>query len=94
MDEATASVDRRTDEMLQSFKDGTIIAVAHHLEMIIDYDLVLVLGHGRLLEFGSPAKVCKDSLLPRVCYADAFIVRRPISYRLCTPTHLKLLHLS
>lgn len=65
LDEATASVDRRTDEMLQealqeSFRDGTIIAVAHRLETIIDYDLVLVLGHGRVLEWGSPAKLLTD----------------------------------
>ncbi|CAB9509666.1 Multiple drug resistance-associated protein-like transporter 1 [Seminavis robusta] len=65
LDEATASVDRRTDEMLQdalqeSFKEGTIIAVAHRLETIIDYDIVLVLGHGRVLEWGSPAKLLTD----------------------------------
>lgn len=65
LDEATASVDRRTDEMLQealqtSFREGTIIAVAHRLETIIDYDLVLVLGHGRVLEWGSPAKLLAD----------------------------------
>lgn len=62
LDEATASVDRRTDELLQealqeSFKDGTIIAVAHRLETIIEYDFVLVLGHGHVLEFASPAKL-------------------------------------
>ena len=65
LDEATASVDRRTDEMLQaalqeSFKEGTIIAVAHRLETIIDYDIVMVLGHGHVLEWGSPAKLLTD----------------------------------
>jgi ATP-binding cassette, subfamily C (CFTR/MRP), member 4 len=65
LDEATASVDRRTDEMLQaalqeSFRHGTIIAVAHRLETIIDYDIVLVLGHGHVLEWGSPAKLLTD----------------------------------
>jgi ATP-binding cassette, subfamily C (CFTR/MRP), member 4 len=65
LDEATASVDRRTDELLQaalqeSFRDGTMIAVAHRLETIIDYDIVLVLGHGHVLEWGSPAKLLMD----------------------------------
>ena len=59
-DEATASVDRRTDELLQealqeSFKGGTIIAVAHRLETIIDFDIVVVLGHGRV---GKIARGC------------------------------------
>lgn len=58
VDEATANIDRRTDQMLQEVLQewrGTIIAVAHRLESIIDYDLVLVLGHGKVLEFGAPA---------------------------------------
>lgn len=65
LDEATASVDRRTDLMLQealhtSFQEGTIIAVAHRLDTIIDFDIVLVLGHGRVLEWGSPAQLLTD----------------------------------
>ena len=65
LDEATASVDRRTDELLQtalqeSFKEGTIIAVAHRLETIIDYDIVMVLGHGHVLEWGSPAQLLNE----------------------------------
>ena len=60
LDEATASVDRRTDQLLQqalqeSYKDGTILAVAHRLDTVINYDYILVLGHGEVLEFGSPA---------------------------------------
>ena len=65
LDEATASVDRRTDELLQaalqeSFKEGTIIAVAHRLETIIDFDIVMVLGHGQVLEWGSPAHLLTE----------------------------------
>jgi len=64
LDEATASVDRRTDELLQqalseTFSDGTILAVAHRLETVISYDFILVLGHGRVLEFGSPAELLR-----------------------------------
>ena len=64
LDEATASVDRRTDKLLQdtlsaSFSDGTIIAVAHRLDTVIDNDLILVLGGGKVLEFGSPAELIR-----------------------------------
>jgi ATP-binding cassette, subfamily C (CFTR/MRP), member 4 len=65
LDEATSSVDRRTDNLLQetlqaSFRDGTIIAVAHRLDTIIDFDYCLVLGAGRVLEFGSPAELIRN----------------------------------
>ena len=62
LDEATVSVDRRTDQLLQqalqeSYQDGTILAVAHRLDTVIDYDYILVLGQGEVLEFGSPAEL-------------------------------------
>jgi len=63
LDEATASVDRRTDQLLQEAlqesynKKGTILAVAHRLDTIIDYDFILVLGQGEVLEFGTPAEL-------------------------------------
>ena len=59
LDEPTANVDSRTDKLLQeavskSFADATIIAVAHRLDTVIEYDKILVLGDGRVLEYGSP----------------------------------------
>ncbi len=65
LDEATASVDRRTDQMLheslhESFGDATVIAVAHRLDTIIDHDYVLVLGQGKVLEFGPPCDLLKN----------------------------------
>lgn len=65
LDEATASVDRRTDQMLhdslhRSFGDATIIAVAHRLDTIIEHDYILVLGGGKVLEFGSPAELLRS----------------------------------
>jgi ATP-binding cassette, subfamily C (CFTR/MRP), member 4 len=69
LDEATASVDRRTDRMLheslhESFGEATILAVAHRLDTVIEHDYILVLGQGRVLEFGSPAELLR--------YAGAF----------------------
>ncbi|KAL9182396.1 hypothetical protein ACHAXT_013048 [Thalassiosira profunda] len=59
LDEPTANVDSRTDKLLQeavakSFDGATILAVAHRLDSIIEYDRILVLGAGGLLEYGTP----------------------------------------
>ncbi|KAJ6155535.1 hypothetical protein N7470_006101 [Penicillium chermesinum] len=58
MDEATASIDYATDakiqETLRELSDSTIITIAHRLQTIIDYDKVLVLDHGRVIEFDHP----------------------------------------
>ncbi|KAJ3009692.1 UNVERIFIED_CONTAM: hypothetical protein HDU68_002544 [Siphonaria sp. JEL0065] len=59
MDEATANCDFRTDEFIQralreQFKQSTILTIAHRLNTIIDYDKILVLGSGEILEFASP----------------------------------------
>lgn len=60
LDEPSANVDSKTDQLLQKtlrerFSDATIISVAHRLDTIIDYDKVLVLGDGKMMEFGSPS---------------------------------------
>ena len=58
MDEATASIDYNTDariqETLRELRDSTIITIAHRLQTIIDYDKVLVLDHGRVVEYDHP----------------------------------------
>lgn len=66
LDEATASVDRRTDQLLQealqkAFSHGTILAVAHRLDTVIEYDNVLVLGNGEVLEYGPPADLLRSN---------------------------------
>lgn len=58
MDEATASIDYSTDakiqETLRELSSSTIITIAHRLQTIIDYDKVLVLDHGRVIEYDHP----------------------------------------
>lgn len=58
MDEATASIDYATDSKIQGtlreVKESTIITIAHRLQTIIDYDKVLVLDKGKLIEFDAP----------------------------------------
>lgn len=56
LDEATASVDQETDMHMQRvmrtmFPDSTIIAIAHRLRTIMDYDRVLVMGEGEIVEY-------------------------------------------
>jgi len=65
MDEATASVDYATDAKIQKilrseFKDCTILTIAHRIQTILDYDLVLALEKGKVVEFGSTSKLLEN----------------------------------
>jgi ATP-binding cassette subfamily C (CFTR/MRP) protein 4 len=71
MDEATSSVDSHTESIIQkiihstegAFSKSTVITIAHRLETIIDYDQVVVLNDGKVVEFGPPKDLLtKDSL--------------------------------
>ncbi|KAL4472064.1 hypothetical protein ABPG72_007113 [Tetrahymena utriculariae] len=59
LDEATANVDMVTDDLIQRkikerFQNSTVIAVAHRLNMIADYGIVVVMDKGRVIESGDP----------------------------------------
>lgn len=66
LDEATASVDHETDEVIQQllrdrFAGCTLITIAHRLATILDYDLILVLDAGRVVQFGPPDELRADT---------------------------------
>ncbi|KAI0123356.1 hypothetical protein BJ170DRAFT_641537 [Xylariales sp. AK1849] len=64
MDEATASIDYATDSKIQGTireLNSTIITIAHRLATIVDYDKVLVLDHGVVVEYGHPYELLKKS---------------------------------
>jgi len=65
MDEATASVDYATDELIgqtirHEFAESTILTIAHRLRTVIDYDRVMLLEEGRIVEFDSPAALLSN----------------------------------
>ena len=62
LDEATANIDSETDRVIQSvirneFATKTVIAVAHRLSTIADFDQIVVLQNGRILEMGTPKQL-------------------------------------
>lgn len=65
VDEATASVDQETDALIQTtirteFPDTTTLTIAHRLNTIIDSDLILILGEGKVMEFDTPANLLSN----------------------------------
>ena len=66
MDEATSSIDKNTDNIIQNlirsskFKNVTVICIAHRLQSIIDYDYILLLKNGKIKQFDSPNNLLKD----------------------------------
>ncbi|KAM3584831.1 uncharacterized protein V6R79_000382 [Siganus canaliculatus] len=59
IDEATANVDPRTDELIQKtirdkFRECTVLTIAHRLNTIIDSDRILVLDNGSIQELDRP----------------------------------------
>ncbi|KAA3474905.1 ABC transporter C family member 5-like [Gossypium australe] len=65
LDEATASVDTATDNLIQKiirteFMNCTVCTIAHRIPTVIDSDLVLVLSDGRVAEFDTPARLLED----------------------------------
>ncbi|TFK62438.1 multidrug resistance-associated ABC transporter [Pluteus cervinus] len=59
LDEATSSIDFNTDAKIQqtireAFTDSLLLTVAHRLRTVIDYDRLLVLDKGQVVEFDTP----------------------------------------
>lgn len=57
LDEATSSVDSETDKLMQrvireAFGGCTILAVAHRLDTISDFDRIVLLAKGEVVESG------------------------------------------
>ena len=66
LDEASASVDRETDSFIQQmlrsqFPNTTLVTIAHRLNTIIDYDVVIAMENGRVAEMGSPKELLSSA---------------------------------
>jgi len=69
LDEATSAVDHHTDALVQEtirteFEDCTVLTIAHRLDTIIDYDRVLVLSDGRVVEDDAPKVLLDPNVYP------------------------------
>ncbi|KAK9745777.1 ABC transporter [Popillia japonica] len=65
IDEATANIDQATDRQIQctlrsAFRKSTVITIAHRVQTVVDYDRVLVMGDGNVLEFDKPDLLLDD----------------------------------
>ncbi|KAJ6543922.1 P-loop containing nucleoside triphosphate hydrolase protein [Mycena capillaripes] len=64
-DEPTANIDPETDLIIQnvirsSFQDCTVFAIVHRLENIRDFDQVIILDTGQIVESGKPSELMQD----------------------------------
>ena len=66
MDEATSSIDIKTEDTIQKalniiMENSTVITIAHRIKTIIDYDKILVLDFGEIKEFDSPKNLIENN---------------------------------
>ncbi|XP_049276143.1 ATP-binding cassette sub-family C member 2 [Rhipicephalus sanguineus] len=66
LDEATSHMDGDTDSLIQatlrdSFANFTLLTVAHRLHTVLDYDRILVMSEGSVVEYGTLDELLKDS---------------------------------
>ena len=65
LDEATSSIDSRTEKMVQEGLDRlmagrTVFVIAHRLSTIVNSDVIVVMDHGRIIERGNHASLMAE----------------------------------
>ena len=77
LDEATSSIDTRTEAIVQRGMDAlmsgrTTFVIAHRLSTVRNSDAIIVLDHGRIIERGSHEKLIADKGQYYQLYTGAF----------------------
>ena len=77
LDEATSSIDTRTEALVQSGMDKlmegrTVFVIAHRLSTVQNSDVIMVLDHGRIIERGSHDKLIEEKGTYYQLYTGAF----------------------
>ncbi|KAJ1724333.1 hypothetical protein LPJ53_001416 [Coemansia erecta] len=66
LDEATASMDAKTDSIMQyvirrEFAECTVLTIAHRLNTVMDSDRIIVMDKGQVVEFDTPQNLLSNS---------------------------------
>ena len=77
LDEATSSIDTRTEALVQQGMDGlmygrTVFVIAHRLSTVRNSDVIMVLEKGRIIERGSHDKLISEKGKYYQLYTGAF----------------------
>lgn len=77
MDEATSSIDTRTEQIVQKGMDKlmegrTVFVIAHRLSTVKNSDVIMVLDHGRIIERGSHEQLIEQKGQYYQLYTGAF----------------------
>ena len=77
LDEATSSIDTRTEAIVQKGMDRlmqgrTVFVIAHRLSTVRNSDVIMVLDHGRIIERGSHEKLIAEKGVYYQLYTGAF----------------------
>ncbi|KAL9386384.1 hypothetical protein Peur_019508 [Populus x canadensis] len=93
LDEATASVDTATDNLIQQtlrqhFSDCTVITIAHRITSVLDSDMVLLLSHGLIEEYDSPTRLLENKSSSFSQLVAEYTVRSNTSFEKSTGLNL------